>query len=133
MAEKFWIMEIQKGMYTEIEKGRYKRLCHRKNTDGIYVVGGRGESWIGMSHNKKLMKLYFFLMIIDFHVYVVNISIIYLDHSKFETRSTMWYHFTNLSLHCVSRNVFSLEFNKAPHSSILSMDIFFICVNFLIV
>ena len=39
----------------------------------------------------------------------------------------MWYHFTNLSLHCVSRNVFSLEFNKAPHSSILSMDIFFIC------
>lgn len=41
----------------------------------------------------------------------------------------MWYHFTNLSLHCVSRNVFSLEFNKAPHSSILSMDIFFICAS----
>ena len=27
---------------------------------------------------------------------------------------------------CFSRNVFSLEFNKAPHSSILSMDILFI-------
>ena len=48
---------------------------------------------------------------------------------KFEMRSMMWYHFTNLSLRCVSRNVFSLEFNKAPHSSILSMDIFFICVS----
>lgn len=48
---------------------------------------------------------------------------------KFETRSMMWYHFTNLSLHCVSRNVFRLEFDKAPHSSILSMDIFFICAS----
>ena len=38
----------------------------------------------------------------------------------------MWWHFINLYLHCLSRNVFSLEFNKAPHSSILSMDIFFI-------
>jgi len=44
-AEKFWIMEVQKSMYKDVEKGRYKRLCPRKNTDGIYVVGGRGERW----------------------------------------------------------------------------------------
>ena len=51
-AEQFWIMEAQKSMYKDIEKERYKRLCPRKNTDGIYVVGGRGERWIEMSHNK---------------------------------------------------------------------------------
>lgn len=66
-AENFWIMEAQKGLYKDIEKGRYKRLCPRKNTDGTYVVGGRGERWMEMSHNKH--KVSFFLMIIDFHVY----------------------------------------------------------------
>ena len=39
-AEKSWIMEAQKNMYKDNEKGRYKRLCPRKNTDQIYVVGG---------------------------------------------------------------------------------------------
>lgn len=38
-AEKFWIMEAQ------------------KNTDGIYVVGERGERWIEMSHNKNKVFL----------------------------------------------------------------------------
>ncbi|XP_068756918.1 uncharacterized protein [Montipora capricornis] len=52
-AGQFWIMEAQKSMYKDVEKGRYKRLCPRKNTDGIYVVGGRGERWIDMSHNKN--------------------------------------------------------------------------------
>lgn len=52
-AENFWITEAQKSMYEDIEKGIYKRLCPRKNTDGIYVVGGRGERWIEMSHNKN--------------------------------------------------------------------------------
>ena len=41
-------------MYKDIEIGRYKCLCPRKNTDGIYVVGRRGERWIGMSHSKNL-------------------------------------------------------------------------------
>ena len=53
MAENFWIMEAQKSMYIDIEKGRYKRLCPRKNTDHIYMAGGRGERWIEMSHNKN--------------------------------------------------------------------------------
>lgn len=52
-AENFWIMEMQKSMYEDIEKGIYKRLCPRKNTDGIYVVGGQGERRIEMSHNKR--------------------------------------------------------------------------------
>ena len=56
-AEKFWIMEAQKGMYKDIEQGRYKRLCPQKNTDGIYVVGGRGERWIEMSLNKNKVFL----------------------------------------------------------------------------
>ena len=54
---KFCIMEAQKSMYKDIEKGRYKRLYTRKNTDGIYVVGGRGERWIEMSHNKNEVML----------------------------------------------------------------------------
>ena len=72
-AEKFWIMEAQKSIYKDIEQGRYKRLCPQKNTDGIYVVGGRGERWIEMSHNKK--NVFLLLMIINFHVYIVNTSI----------------------------------------------------------
>ena len=56
-AEKFWIMEAQKSIYKDIEQGRYKRLCPQKNTDGIYVVGGRGERWIEMSHNKNKVFL----------------------------------------------------------------------------
>lgn len=56
-AEKFWIMEARKSIYKDIEQGRYKRLCPQKNTDGIYVVGGRGERWIEMSHNKNKVLL----------------------------------------------------------------------------
>lgn len=56
-AEKFWIMEAQKSIYTDIEQERYKRLCPQKNTDGIYVVGERGERWIEMSHNKNKVFL----------------------------------------------------------------------------
>ena len=48
-AEKFWIMEAQKSMY----KDTSKRLCPRKNTNGIYVVGVRGVGWIVMNHNKN--------------------------------------------------------------------------------
>jgi len=29
-------MEMQKGMYKDIEKGRYKRQCHRKNTSELW-------------------------------------------------------------------------------------------------
>lgn len=47
-------------MYEDIEKGIYKRLCFRKNIDGIYVVGGRGERWIEMSYNKNEVILFFY-------------------------------------------------------------------------
>lgn len=50
-------MEAQKGRYKDIEKGRYKRLSPRKNTDGIYVVGGRGERWMEMRHKNKVFLL----------------------------------------------------------------------------
>ena len=52
-------MEEPKSMYTDIEKGKYKRLWPRKNTDGTYVVGGREERWIEMSHNKNGILLPF--------------------------------------------------------------------------
>ena len=46
-------MEAQRNVHADIKKGKYKRLCPRKNEQGIYVVGGRGERWIEMSHNKN--------------------------------------------------------------------------------
>ncbi|XP_074631204.1 uncharacterized protein LOC141889794 [Acropora palmata] len=52
-AEKFWIMEMQKPLYKDIEKGKYKLLCPRKNTNRIYVVGERRERWSEMSGNKN--------------------------------------------------------------------------------
>lgn len=47
-------------MYKDIEKGRYKCLCFRKNIDGIYVVGGWGERWIEMSYNKNEVMFFFY-------------------------------------------------------------------------
>ena len=58
-------------MYKDIEKGRYKRLCPIKNTDGIYVVGGQGERWIEMSHNKNEVML---------HPYDHRFSHLYSEH-----------------------------------------------------
>ena len=56
-SENFWVKEAQRTLYEDIGKGRYKRLCPRKNEDGIYVVGGRGERWMEMSHNKYVIIL----------------------------------------------------------------------------
>ena len=52
-AEHFWIIEAQKTMQGDIKRGKYKRLCSRKNEKEIYIVGGRGERWMEMSHNKN--------------------------------------------------------------------------------
>ena len=52
-AEHFWIIEAQKTMHGDIKRGKYKCLCPRKNEKEIYIVGGRGERWMEMSHNKN--------------------------------------------------------------------------------
>ena len=44
-------------MHKGIEKGKCKRLCPRKNEGGIYVVEGRSERWMEMSHNKNKVIL----------------------------------------------------------------------------
>lgn len=67
-AEIFWIREAQKTMDKHVKDGKYKRLCPRIRSDGIYVISGRGEKWMEMSYSKgdvillpyqhRLSKLY---------------------------------------------------------------------------
>ena len=52
-AEERWIKEAQRNMQEELKAGKYKRLSPRLRKDGIYVVGGRATSWMGMSYNKS--------------------------------------------------------------------------------
>ena len=40
-------------MESDIQRGRYKRLCPRKRQDSIYVVGYREQQWVEMSYNKS--------------------------------------------------------------------------------
>ena len=56
-AERFWILQAQKSMHEDLKKGGYKRLCHRRRDDGIYVVGGRGQRWMEMRYNKHELVL----------------------------------------------------------------------------
>ena len=56
-AEQFWILQAQKIMHEDLKKGKYKHLCPRKCSDGIYTVGGRSQRWMEMSYNKQGHKL----------------------------------------------------------------------------
>ena len=56
-AEWFWILEAQKPMKKDMERGKYKRLCPRVRDDGVIVVGGRTEKWMEMSYNKSEVPL----------------------------------------------------------------------------
>ena len=56
-AERFWILEAQKPMKKDMERGKYKRLCPRVRDDGVIVVGGRTEKWMEMSYNKSEVPL----------------------------------------------------------------------------
>ena len=51
-AEIFWIREAQKTMDKHVKDEKYKRLCPRIRSDGIYVISGRGEKWMEMSYGK---------------------------------------------------------------------------------
>ena len=53
LAETFWIKEAQRMMEKDIKDGKYKRLCPRRRTDGIYVISGRSVNWVEMSYNKE--------------------------------------------------------------------------------
>ena len=39
--------------YSNIENGKYKRLCPKMREDGVYVIRGRSELWMEMSYNKR--------------------------------------------------------------------------------
>ena len=47
------ILQVQHEMESDIQRGRYKRLCPRKRQDSIYVVGYRVQQWVEMSYNKS--------------------------------------------------------------------------------
>ena len=40
-AERFWILQTQKTMKSDMKRGQFRRLCPRVREDGIIVVGGR--------------------------------------------------------------------------------------------
>ena len=50
--EIFWTLEAQKTVDKDVRDGKYKRLCPRIRSHGIYVISGRGEKWMEMSYNK---------------------------------------------------------------------------------
>ena len=56
-AENFWIKEAQRDMESDIKKGRYKKLQPKLNSDGIFVVGGRTERWMGATWNRQYFIL----------------------------------------------------------------------------
>ena len=44
-VEQFWFKQVQKSMKMKLDKGDYKRLCPKTNSERIVVVGGRAEKW----------------------------------------------------------------------------------------
>ena len=40
-AERFWILQAQEPITSDMKHGRFGRLCLRVREDGIIVVGGR--------------------------------------------------------------------------------------------
>ena len=54
-AERFWILQAQETMLSDMKRGRFRRLCPRVREDGILVVGGRAEKWLEMSYNHLLV------------------------------------------------------------------------------
>ena len=51
-AEKLWIIEAQKQLKIEVQAGKHKKLCPQEQ-DGILVVGGRTERWMGATWNRQ--------------------------------------------------------------------------------
>ena len=56
-AERFWILQAQETMLSEMKRGRFRRLCPRLLEDGIIVVGGRAEKWLERSYNQREVPL----------------------------------------------------------------------------
>ena len=56
-TERFWILQAQETMLSEMKRGRFRRLCPRVLEDGIIVVGGRAEKWLERSYNQREVPL----------------------------------------------------------------------------
>ena len=51
-AERFWILQDQETMSSDMKRGRFRRLSPRVRENGIIVVGLRTEKWLEMSYNQ---------------------------------------------------------------------------------
>ena len=51
-AEIFWIQDAQQELREEVGKGKHRKLIPRIS-DGVIVVGGRGERWLESTWNKQ--------------------------------------------------------------------------------
>ena len=56
-AERFWILQAQKTMSSDMKRGRFRRLCPRVREDGIIVVGEGADKWLEMSYNQRKVSL----------------------------------------------------------------------------
>ena len=61
-AIRFWELESQRSLKTELEKGvngdgKFRKLCPVLREDGVYVVGGRAVRWFEASYNKSLIPI----------------------------------------------------------------------------
>lgn len=52
-AERFWIIDAQRKMLTDVKKSKYKRLCPKRREDGVIVVGHRTGKWVHLSYDKR--------------------------------------------------------------------------------
>ena len=56
-AEQFWTLQAQETTLSDMEHGRFRRLCPRVREDGIIVVGGCAEKWLEMSYRAFIKVL----------------------------------------------------------------------------
>lgn len=52
-AERFWIIDAQRTMLTDVKKSKYKRLYPKRREDGVIVVGHRTGKWVHLSYDKR--------------------------------------------------------------------------------
>ena len=55
-AERQWIIEAQRALNSEVKLGKHRRLCPQSQ-NGILVVDGRAERWMGATWNQQKFVL----------------------------------------------------------------------------
>ena len=52
-AVSWWIYDCQKDLSQEYMNSEFVKLCPRKRTDGIWVVGSRSRKWVEITYNHE--------------------------------------------------------------------------------